>query len=74
MLALYILFLLAFWIIVSIAAAIVLARKLPSRRWRVGGGIALAAVLITLPFDDQIVGGFQKKIKEKKKIKKIKKK
>jgi len=59
MIALYILFLVAFWIIVSIAAAIVIARKLPSRRWRVGGGIALAAVLITLPFDDQIVGGFQ---------------
>ena len=59
MLALYLLLVATVWFIVSVTVAILIARKLPVGRWRVALAFALAILLVTLPFDDQIVGGMQ---------------
>ena len=47
------------WLIVSIALAVFVARRLPGRWWRVPLAVLLALVLYPLPVIDSIVGGIQ---------------
>jgi|SRR6266850_8601886 len=59
MIGLFVLFLAIVWLIVSIALAIYVTRKLPPRWWRVPVGVLLAVVLYPLPVIDSIVGRMQ---------------
>jgi hypothetical protein len=59
MMGLYLLFIVAVWIVVVSMIAIFAARKLSVGRWRVPVGVLAAAVLFPLPMIDEIVGGVQ---------------